>query len=568
MNLSFTKLPRVGGLTDTRVWACLALGAIPLWVYGLTSSELSISDLGIIDSFPIVFWIALGLILLSYVGLTLSPRPPEACLAVLLTIVIASFWLFPLLLGASQPVAAHIWAKNGGNIAPLFASGELDPEHIWYHSWPAVWLIVVFLRHIMGVSSVNETETLLPFVPFVIQLTLSLLMYVLLRSLWSKETKFIWLSLLVFVLANWSVQIYLSPQAYGLALFILFLFVTMRQQRTGQESRDPGAALMLLILVAGVTIGHLPSAMFMVATLTGLYLMSRTPWFARFPIAVISPVTAFVILVAWQFEWALPWTAANMHVLKSAFDLELQFKSGVSERFTAGTEAHAFVAFIRILYTALWGIVAFGGAVLALRDTRPATRPAVIVLATAALSLLAVNLAVGGQMNEIVERVHLFMLVPIAFFAAYLARHRATNLLLAAIVLAGLPLCFIALHGNQKADYLPPDYARAVEFFHASTDGGTVATRGPFAVPFGAFDPSGAYRVESFESMERAVSDSASGLMEGDDYVILTDSDRRRTEFVGQEQLSFTYLSDEVEASNLYGLVYSSPSVKIYAKLH
>lgn len=568
MNVSSFRSSHLAHLKNTTVWTCLALGAVPLWLYGVVSSELSISDLGIIDSFPVVFWIALGFILVSYLGLTLCPRPATASLAVLLLIVIASLWLFPLLLGASQPVAAHIWAKNGAFIAPLYASGGLDPERVWYHSWPAVWLIVVSLRHVTGVISANEAETLLPFVPFVIQLVLSVLMYVLLRSLWGKESNLVWRSLLVFVIANWSAQTYLAPQAYGLAVFILFLFLMAWRGAPGQQGRDPRTTLMLLLLVAGVTIGHLPSALFMIATLTVLYVLLRTLRFADSRVVGTTPLAAFVILVAWQFEWALPWTAQNIpDAIEAAFDLQGQFQSNVAERLVTGSDAHEFIARMRLSYSALWGFVGIGGALLALRAAKPATRFGVVLLGTVALSLLLVNVVVGGQMSEIVQRVHFFMLIPVAFFAAYLARHWVGGLMLTVILLAGLPLFFMTYYGDQKGDYLPADYVGSVEFFHASTDAGTVASRSPSWVPFGMFDPAEVYEVRSFEDMEKAVSNAASGLMEGDDYVILTDSDRRWTEMLGYQRQAFAYLSKEVESSEVYGLVYISPSVKIYAKL-
>jgi hypothetical protein len=550
-------------------WPLLGLAAVPLWIWGLVTSQLVISDLGIVNSFPLVFWVAIGLMVLSYVGLALSKRLRPGYLLLLFCMLVVSLWLLPHLLGASQMVAAHTWGKTGVNTTSLLGTGHLNPGPVWYHSYPGVWIILVSVQQVAGISGLPGELAVHPFSQLAIQVIFAPIAYILLSTLWSGYgRRWVWLSLLVFLSANWFPHNYPSPQAYGLALLLLIIWAMVRQPR---GLLPHGGSLYLgvvVILVTGIVLSHLPSAIMLLSFLVMLYfgfllLNQRMPP----PLTLLVPIV-ICILVTWNLHWAGQWFGNRLPgTLAVVLAVTKFFQISVIDR-VSGDFPQATVAWFRLFHSVSWTVIGLTGVGVALlhKQDRPHW---VILLTLAAVAVGAgtVTLGLGAVGSEIVQRAQLILTSPIAFFAVFLARHVVTLPVLIAILLASPYAVLVAHFGNQRADYLTPDYTASVEFFHTHASPGSITTRNEKQNPFGKLAPPGIYRRHSAEDVVRLFNGEPGEIFNAGDYVVLTQADYNDTRFSGRHLEVYDKLSYNVLEGNMYNCVYVSPTVGIYTKL-
>jgi hypothetical protein len=550
------------------LWPPLVLAAVPLWVWGVVDSKLVISDLGIISSFPLPFWISIALMVTGYVGLVSSRHIKQEYLGVIFIVLLLSLWLIPTLLGASQPVAAHIWGKNGGFIASLLESGNLSPRTAWYHNWPGVWIIVASIRQVSGISVTPGELTLHPFTPFFIQSLYFLMLYALFLQLFGMaERRWIWLSLLVFLGANWHSQNYLSPQAYGMALIIPIVCLMAKQATEVAHHRRVLYSIPALIMTAGVIVTHLPSTLILLAFIVTFFVGSHMMGRRVQPLQAITVILAVAVMVIWNLQWASIWVATRLPgVVEAAFDLKEIFQIGIASR-VGGDFSHSSIAQYRLYYSALWIVISMVGVAIALVDRQRRPRwICLLVLISLTIGSGVVVLGIGGSLWEMVQRSLFLVTISMAFFAVYLFRHAFTSLIGTALLILA-PLAILLTHyGDQRSDYLSPDYMEGARFFHSRAFPGSVTEGERFHGTFGKLAPPGVYQRRPIEAAIASTDSVVEDLRVGDDYVVLTDATYQRTRFTGRHLSEYEEVSQQVTNGRWYNHVYSSPTVDIYRK--
>jgi uncharacterized membrane protein len=129
------------------------------------------------------------------------------------------------------------------------------------------------------------------------------------------------------------------------------------------------------------------------------------------------------------------------------FRLDLLWQMNISQRMT-GSEEHLMVVNIRLLLTALIGVIGFAGLVLSrkFKSTADST-----VLAIAGGILL--TLPFGFYETEMIFRAYLFLLPVLAYFGMKLYRIKISSFIVIILLVVALPLSIISLHGNQSQDH-------------------------------------------------------------------------------------------------------------------
>ena len=182
-----------------------------------------------------------------------------------------------------------------------------------------------------------------------------------------------------------------------------------------------------------------------------------------------------------------------------------------------------------------------------------------LLMVGASIGPAMVTLAIGGQMPEMIQRVYLFSLMPISFFGVYLLLRVKTAIILVPCLLAAPFFSTLVHYGDQAGDYLTPDYAASVEFFHDRAAPGLLTMRGFDRVPFGKLRVPSLHKIQSYRTAAEAIPGEVG------DYVVLTASDQDFTVFFGRLVKEYQAVSEYVTNNERYNLVYSSPGVGIYA---
>ena len=158
--------------------------------------------------------------------------------------------------------------------------------------------------------------------------------------------------------------------------------------------------------------------------------------------------------------------------LKRAFRVDLLWDWNIGEA-RAGSAGHQLVANIRLLLTAVAGVLGACGVLLAIRKPRPGDRTLLALGGGVLLSLIA---AVYG--TEMFMRAYLFLLPVLACMAARMLESRWTAVVFCALTIAACPLSVVALHGNSSVDDVTPAQRAYWGFLRSDTQSGHLAGGG------------------------------------------------------------------------------------------
>ncbi|MDD5016285.1 MAG: hypothetical protein PHW73_14520, partial [Atribacterota bacterium] len=156
-----------------RLSIILTIIALILWSYSVSQSRLVVDDFGLLNSFPITYFIALAILTIASFILWRSKENHNGLLFLQLSILIASLWLIPILIGGEH--------REGANFAAYFdasyviENGHLNTSIYWYHEFPVAW---TFFAEIFDVCGITDATLMSKIVPFAWQFIYLPLVYV------------------------------------------------------------------------------------------------------------------------------------------------------------------------------------------------------------------------------------------------------------------------------------------------------------------------------------------------------------------------------------------------------
>ncbi|MGN6635388.1 MAG: hypothetical protein ACTHJ6_07995 [Oryzihumus sp.] len=459
----------------------LPLGlALALWLSALRRVDLrGMGDLGLLSVLPITYGAALGLVIGTLAVLIHQGSTRPAVLVAYFVLLIAILHATPAILYDSLRYA---WAwKHVGVVDFILrhhaVAPRMDSPFSAYQSWPGFFALNALVVKVSGLGSALSYAAWAP--PVVELLALGPLK--LLFTTLARDTRQVWLALLVFYLGNWVGQDYFSPQAFAYLLYLVCLAVCLRWlpatragtplprwrrwmgetlpgQASGAPVRRRELLAVVLLLAAGVVTSHQLTPFMLVAALCVLCLGRHTgpAWL---------PVVVAAMTVLWVAFMATTFLRDNLSwIIASIGQLGQNAQTGFVD-LSHATLDQKLVSYASRGLTALVGLCAVAGW-FRLRHLRQPYRVAGLLAATP-VTLLAAN-SYGGEM---IFRVYLFALPFLALLAAGLvyprARRRGSATVIAALAITMSMLFSTAYYGRERANYFTPEEVAASTWLYA-----------------------------------------------------------------------------------------------------
>jgi hypothetical protein len=362
----------------------------------------------------------------------------------------------------------------------------------------------------------------------------------------------------VYFVGEWFETQNTGAQAFGVFFFVSVLAILTVSPGGRQSAGKLGRRLSAIVLFAVLAVAHLLASLIGLGVTAALYVSRRV----RSSNLVIL---AAVFIGAWSIYGAVRFLESRLpRLVEEAFRLDVGTQSGILNPLS-GSEAHAAVAIVRIAYCGLFVAVALLGGILAWR-LRKGTYADITMLAVAAGSGCAAIAVGAGYAHELYQRIFVFLLPVIAYFAVKLLRTRATAVLLCVFLFAALPLTFVARYGNQTIDYLSPAYLAGASFFDAHTTNGHI-TGGP---PLGRMRNYEQYRrTPRYEEIEWRDHEMHYAGMRRDLpwYVCISNLDRTFYTFYLDKPRFFEETERSLSAATNCDLVFADPDVSLYLRV-
>lgn len=458
-------------LSRQQISVLLTVIAILLWSHSILYAKLEIGFWGLIHGLPVTFFVAVAFLTVASAILWVSKENHGKLLCLQLLLMVSALWLIPSATGGSPPCVNHSY-RAIGFADYIIQQGHFDPAKEVMFSWPGVFLISTFA---IVVGSVRNLEPLFSLFPFFMQLLYLIPLYVFLKNtLGGKRLNYCWAGCWLFYLAQWPPQDYFSS-TQGIALVLLLtLLALVTSPSLWQKGSKAFAFLSLIVLVfAALAITHLFTSIVTLCILIALFLVKRCKK------AALVVALCFVLLVGWNLAGAggyvkpivgnIATSGATGEFSALILGPEAVTEAQITSRLI-GSESHIAVAKSRVLFSAIFALIGLLGAIwvcLVKRDFKIG----VLVLAVALAPLILVPLQPLTYSGELLQRLYLLGLAPMAYFGASLLdiRKRAVILILCFILIIAVPLHIISYYGNQALDYYSPSQAAGVNFFRDKT---------------------------------------------------------------------------------------------------
>jgi hypothetical protein len=446
------QTPDAAFLNYWRVSVILTAIASALWavsLYQISRSGLAVDDMGIINGLPVIYWAAIGILVIASAVLWRRSEEHPGLLFLQLGLLMGMFWFTPLinghtLFGTRDAFAMHSLTKD------ILNTSHLHPDTMWYHNWPAVNLLEATMIQIGGIQN---TDPLLIYAVIPIQLLFTLVIYTLFHGIFGRNN--LWgAASLIFIVFNWTCTIIYAPQGIAFLMFLLTisLYIDIISHRDRVDER-----LLIIIMFFGLTVTHLLTSLALLFITITLGIIRKRGFFT---LAMIFAV----MLAIWLVYYSTTYFAGHFsRLLERILDLgNLIFQNLTVSNI--GSEGHHIVVNTRVFFTAFAGLLGIAGLFLARWKKN---RLDLVFLAM--IIALLVMLPVQFYERELFSRIFLFMLPAITYFIVRLLSTRITLVILILLLIIALPFGIISLHGNQRWNTLPTDQLAHIHFLEENS---------------------------------------------------------------------------------------------------
>lgn len=419
----------------------LPFAALAVWILSLGDINVRLmNDLGLVSVLPPTFFIAVGVLTVSFCLALREARLRSTVLflhaAVLIMILFGTTALV-------EDVARFeaTW-KHLGIVDYIIDTGTVNTRINAYFNWPGFFALAAFVTEVSGYQSLAGVVAW----SHVFFNALYLAPLIMIFRAITHDQRLIWLGVWFFYLSNWVAQDYFSPQAFAYFLYLVVLAILLRWFKS--ESYQLPArytALVRGVRARSTIFDHLSNyianrdapnnpatplqRMGLISIAIAVY-AAMVPSHQLTPIAALFVVGAFVVsgritprgmltlmgvmVVTWMFFMAVPYFRGHLEShLRSVGTVDQNVERGVTGRFT-GSADHVFVVHMRTFFTLAVGALAFLGALR--RLWKGYWNLTLMLLIVASASLIAAQ----GYGGEMLLRVYFFALPGLVFFAAAL----------------------------------------------------------------------------------------------------------------------------------------------------
>ncbi|GGV58981.1 glycosyltransferase [Streptomyces massasporeus] len=464
-------------------WAAFVVlpASVTLWLLSLRHVDLdAMGDLGLLQALPVLFWIAVGLLLLGFCVALAGRRTPHGCFALYVLALIGMIHATPPLL---YHELRYSWAWKHVAVvdAMLRHKGEVPYAGGFdiYNQWPGFFQLNALILRATGLESPLGYAVWAQALANVLMLGPILVIF---RSL-TTDRRLIWGAVWIYYSCAWVGQDYFAPQAFTFLLCACVIALVVRQLPSSRLPRPDapgggwplGRLVLVLVIEAAIVSSHQLTPLMMISALALLSFPKRNR-----RIALPALAGAVVLTVAWYATVARPYVSENLAGFVSALTRpEANLWSGLS-RLADAAPSQVMVSWID---RGLSGGV-FLLAALALLTRTWTRRTPLLPLVLFPLPLALVN-AYGGEM---IFRAYMFALPAAAFLIATLLmpsgrRPQARRPVVAVLLAAMLGSLFFGYYSKEGMNHFSRDEVAATRYVTTKTPPGSVIISVTFAAP-------------------------------------------------------------------------------------
>jgi hypothetical protein len=537
-----------------RISILLTIVALLLWAQSIVQARFDIGFYGLISSFPVTYFVALGILTVASAFLWLSKEDEGKLLCLQLCFLVVSIWLAPVMVRGAQPVLQESYSDLG-RIEYISRQAHIDPRILWDQAWPAGWIFWAVGVRVSGIE-VDGLAKAIPCIPFLWQVALFFPVFIFFRNTIGKaRANYCWAAMWVFYVGSWSTELDTGSHSFGIffAFSILALFTMTPASK--QRPTELGHRIGIVIVFAATAIAHLLGSLTSLGITTALCVSRR----AR----PLSLVILAVLIAAWSVFGAADFFATHgSGYLKGVFRIHEAVETTMHDPLS-GNASHAAVATVRIITAVLFGAIALAGALWSWRRRLDAyTDITVAAIAVgSSLSMIGIGTAYG---TTVFQRSLTFLMPAIAYFAVRLLHSRMTAVLLVMGLLVAVPLSFISMYGNQAMDHMSQAYLTGANFFQDNTDHGFVTGN----LPMGRMKYQELYLFtpdyEELEWQDGRLVYFGGGGDRSPHYICISSNDSARYTFLWNEPDFIDMTESRLQVATNCNLVYSNPDISLY----
>jgi O-antigen/teichoic acid export membrane protein/aminoglycoside phosphotransferase len=474
-----------GAVPSQLVGAALGLTAAgALWVSALGRIDpREMTDLGLLSVLPPTFYVALGVLTVSFLALLRSAEGMRLRTPLLSAHVLALIAFLHATPAIVYGTLRYPWAwKHVGIVDYIARHGSVSPDAAYlsvYHNWPGFFSLNALFAEVGGIGDTIQLATWAPVLFNVLNFGALLFVFSALTS----DRRVAWLGSWLFFITNWVGQDYFSPQAFTFFLYLVVVGVVLRylgrpESDTDQERRARSLATAFVVLTLVVIASSHALTSVMVTVALAALVLARVCTVRALPLISAAIVGLWGLLFAHDAIFnqgtsmlhtiTFPWTQAESNLTPVG-----QLSEG----------QHLVAMVSRGLVAAVVALAAIG-AVTQLRARHLDRR--VVLLAVTPLLLFA-----GGSYDgEILFRIYLFAVPFLAFLAAQALiawTDRSGSWLPAvgstAACVALLGAFLLPYYGKEHQNYFTPEEVTASKFLYSHAPPGALLVDGTTNYP-------------------------------------------------------------------------------------
>jgi hypothetical protein len=589
------------------IWSLAAvLTVLVFWGIAISDIDLTkISDIGLFSALPPLFFLAVGLLTVSFGVAVHQQRLPGFILLVhVVALIIIIHGTIPLVYEAPR----YSWTyKHIGVTNYIQHFGNVDPYIDVYHNWPSFFALSALFTDLAGFESPLSYAIWSQLFFNLLYLGALLMIY---KSL-TTDRVLVWLSAWFFVLTNWVGQDYYAPQAlaYFFHLIALGLCLTWFRLRTvpteaeiqrwvllpslasrlhrvfsqaatehgPTASERPGqrmGIMAIIILMLGlIASGHQLTPLMTLVSLTTLVVAQRTS-------ARSLPVLAAIVIAAWNAYVAI-WFLGNTAMWLDSLFNPANISDNVSNTSQASVSQFFVIWVARGSSVAVW-VLAFLGCLRRLRLGK--WDLSAMVLAIIPFPMMVLQ-SYGGEM---IYRIYLFSLPWMVFFNTTLLhpvpksdsswRVALMTILVSSIFLGCLHFSYF---GQERLNHLSGHELEAAQYIYRTVPYGSLILDATWNFPskfvrdynrYNHFSLSEIqetrnkqFPVARLEEVERFMVERMTQDKSLAAYLVISQSQKNHNDLRGLfPPGSIEVLEQAATHSKKFNLIYENPDVKIF----
>lgn len=530
-----------------------AVAAI-LLAYGLAQADLSIGHWGLVHSLTPVFFIGLAVLTMSAALLWIAPLDHPGLVFIQSILLITALNLTPVALEGLG------WSREGffgGTFECIVRNGQLDPGVVPLHNWPGMSLLLATFTLISGVRELEQQQIMLRLAPTLINLWYLVPLFLSFRILLGQKSNRWGAAVWIFYLANRTSQDYLSAQAVAYFFFLSFVWFSVKLALKQDGLRRVGQPSIEMVIAATLTITHLAT------TLVTLVFKAATDALRR-PSRYTFVAYGAVVAAAWIIYGTATFFEDNLaSYVRTAFSLDY-FRGTTTARITETPDIYAHIDQAATFYMAAFLLLALLGVALSWRTVKQLSPVRMMLVLW--LSPFLVFLLMPYSGGERLMRVFLLSLVPMAYFAATLLRHRFMGTLLVIFLILAPALYFVTKYGYEAYEYVHPSEGAGLEFVYENVGARPSTMVGD--VRFLSHKYQEYYKLIDYEILTTAPgrpTPNGRDLLDFQhDFVVASRADRERFALTSDAQQRLDDAYEIVDNSRRYQLIYDSGGFKLY----